>query len=205
MRLIVRRTRLVGPQAKLWPDWRHHACVTKPHRHDRRPRHRPPPPRRGRDRHPRPQRRLRTEPLPIREVLRQLGLGRDRHPGPQPPPLDRRSRLRHHRADRGQDDPPPLPHPPRPAHSRRSPPDAPPPRPLALAPHPRPRSGPAPPASQCCVTDPAAGRPGARERRQPNTPGNGSAEPPQEPKHVQPQAFRPGHHHQQSHRPRQQR
>jgi hypothetical protein len=28
MRLIVRRTRLVGPQAKLWPDWRHHAFLT---------------------------------------------------------------------------------------------------------------------------------------------------------------------------------
>jgi hypothetical protein len=28
MRLIVRRTRLVGPQAKLWPDWRYHAFVT---------------------------------------------------------------------------------------------------------------------------------------------------------------------------------
>jgi hypothetical protein len=28
MRLIVRRTRLVGRQAKLWPDWRHHAFVT---------------------------------------------------------------------------------------------------------------------------------------------------------------------------------
>ena len=27
-RLIVRRTRLVGPQAQLWPDWRHHAFVT---------------------------------------------------------------------------------------------------------------------------------------------------------------------------------
>jgi len=27
-RLIVRRTRLVGPQAELWPDWRHHAFVT---------------------------------------------------------------------------------------------------------------------------------------------------------------------------------
>src|SRR5215207_6312916 len=27
-RLIVRRTRLVGPQAELWPDWRHFACVT---------------------------------------------------------------------------------------------------------------------------------------------------------------------------------
>lgn len=27
-RLIVRRTRLVGPQATLWPDWRHHAFLT---------------------------------------------------------------------------------------------------------------------------------------------------------------------------------
>jgi hypothetical protein len=27
-RLVVRRTRLVGPQATLWPDWRHHALVT---------------------------------------------------------------------------------------------------------------------------------------------------------------------------------
>jgi hypothetical protein len=28
MRLVVRRTRLVGRQAKLWPDWRHHAFLT---------------------------------------------------------------------------------------------------------------------------------------------------------------------------------
>jgi hypothetical protein len=28
MRLIVRRTRLVGPQAKLRPDWRYHAFIT---------------------------------------------------------------------------------------------------------------------------------------------------------------------------------
>jgi hypothetical protein len=27
-RLVVRRTRLVGPQASLWPDWRYHAFVT---------------------------------------------------------------------------------------------------------------------------------------------------------------------------------
>jgi hypothetical protein len=27
-RLVVRRTRLVGPQGKLWPDWRYHAFVT---------------------------------------------------------------------------------------------------------------------------------------------------------------------------------
>jgi Transposase DDE domain group 1 len=28
IRLIVRRTRLIGPQAELWPDWRYHAFVT---------------------------------------------------------------------------------------------------------------------------------------------------------------------------------
>jgi hypothetical protein len=28
LRLIVRRTRLVGPQAELWPDWWLHALVT---------------------------------------------------------------------------------------------------------------------------------------------------------------------------------
>ncbi len=27
-RLVVRRTRLVGAQAELWPDWRHHAFIT---------------------------------------------------------------------------------------------------------------------------------------------------------------------------------
>jgi len=27
-RMIVRRTRLVGAQAELWPDWRHHAFLT---------------------------------------------------------------------------------------------------------------------------------------------------------------------------------
>ena len=28
LRLVVRRTRLTGPQAELWPDWRHHCLVT---------------------------------------------------------------------------------------------------------------------------------------------------------------------------------
>jgi hypothetical protein len=27
-RLVVRRTRLLGPQGELWPDWRHHAFLT---------------------------------------------------------------------------------------------------------------------------------------------------------------------------------
>ncbi len=28
LRLVVRRTRLIGPQAELWPDWRHHTFIT---------------------------------------------------------------------------------------------------------------------------------------------------------------------------------
>ena len=28
LRLVVRRTRILGPQAQLWPDWRHHAFLT---------------------------------------------------------------------------------------------------------------------------------------------------------------------------------
>jgi len=31
VRLIVRRTRLIGPQATLWPDWRYHVFVTNRH------------------------------------------------------------------------------------------------------------------------------------------------------------------------------
>ena len=30
LRLVVRRSRLKGPQRKLWPDWRYHAFVTNP-------------------------------------------------------------------------------------------------------------------------------------------------------------------------------
>ncbi len=30
-RLVVRRTRLTGPQATLWPDWRYHTFITNRH------------------------------------------------------------------------------------------------------------------------------------------------------------------------------
>ena len=36
LRLVVRRTRLTGSQAELWPDWRHHCLGHQPNR----PRHR---------------------------------------------------------------------------------------------------------------------------------------------------------------------
>ena len=34
-RLIVRRTRLIGAQAELWPDWRHSRVRDQPHRRAR--------------------------------------------------------------------------------------------------------------------------------------------------------------------------
>ncbi len=54
VRLVVRRTRLTDPtQARLWPDWRHHAFITNTTLDRRRRRRRvPPQPRRGRARHP---------------------------------------------------------------------------------------------------------------------------------------------------------
>ena len=73
-RLIVRRTRLVGAQAELWPDWRYHAFITDRRRAARPRRARPPPPRPDRARDPRPQRRLRSQPRPLRPLLRQRGL-----------------------------------------------------------------------------------------------------------------------------------
>ena len=51
-RLIVRRTRLVGAQAELWPDWRHSRVLDQPHRRARARRGRAPPARRRGTRDP---------------------------------------------------------------------------------------------------------------------------------------------------------
>jgi hypothetical protein len=68
-RLVVRRTRLLGEQATLWPDWRYHAFVThRPSRQRDRAGRRPSPSRCLRACHPRPQRRRRAAPLPLREL-----------------------------------------------------------------------------------------------------------------------------------------
>ena len=99
-RLIVRRTRLLGAQAELWPDWRHFAFVDQPHRRARARRGRAPPARRRRARDPRPQRPS-AGALPLRQVHRQRRLDRDRRARAQPAALDRRDRpARHLRAAR---------------------------------------------------------------------------------------------------------
>ena len=64
-RLIVRRTRLVGAQAELWPDWRSPRILDQPRRRARARRVRTPPTRRRRARDPRPQ-RPGARALPVR-------------------------------------------------------------------------------------------------------------------------------------------
>ena len=86
-RLIVRRTRLVGAQAELWPDWRHHCFATNrtvPAAHRR---YRSPRPRHDRARDPRPQRPS-AAPFPVRSDARQQRLDRDRRDRAQPRTLD---------------------------------------------------------------------------------------------------------------------
>src|SRR5215207_6518969 len=118
-RLVVRRTRLVGAQATLWPNWRHHAFIT--------------------DRAgtavwlDADHRRHAVVELAIRDLKkgaglchcppggpRQRRLGAAGHPRPQPAALGRRARARHPRSGGGQDHPPALHHPTRPAHPRRT-------------------------------------------------------------------------------------
>ena len=104
LRLVTRRSRVLGAQGELWPRL---ALPQLRHRQSR-PRHQssrrlPPKPRHRRARHQRPQRRLRAQPLPLRTVLRQRRLARLLRARAQPRPLDG----------------PPRPGPPRaPAHRR---------------------------------------------------------------------------------------
>ena len=104
LRLIVRRTRLLGAQGELWPNWRYHCFVTDREDLDTcARRHLPPSPRHSRARHQRPQRERRAQPLPLRTILRQRRLARLLRARAQPRALDR----------------PPRPRPPRaPAHRR---------------------------------------------------------------------------------------
>ena len=92
--MIVRRTRLVGPQAELWPDWRHFPFLTN-RSEDITRRGRAPPARRGRAHDPRPQRPS-ARALPLRTVQRQQRLDCDRRHCAQPHPLDHGDRPARH-------------------------------------------------------------------------------------------------------------
>ena len=109
LRLVIRRSRLLGAQGELWPNWRYHCFVTDRHDLDTcRRRRKPPRPRHSRARHQRPQRRLRAQPLPLRTIPRQRRLARLLRARAQPRPLDR----------------PPRPRPPHNASSPSRPPSA---------------------------------------------------------------------------------
>ena len=107
-RLIVRRTRTLGAQGELFPDWQHFPFTTNRTEAIARRRGRAPPARRRRTRHPRPQRPS-PRALPVRPILRQRGLDRDRLPRAQPAALDQRARPpRPHRPRRTNPAPPPA-------------------------------------------------------------------------------------------------
>ena len=110
LRLIVRRARLVGAQAELWPNWRHHAFITDRDDLDTR----------SADAYHRGHARVELAikdlkdnepaPLPLGTVLRQRRLARLRRTRPQPPALDspprtppphRTAHRRRHRAQTG--------------------------------------------------------------------------------------------------------
>jgi hypothetical protein len=123
-RLIVRRTRLVGAQAELFPNWRYHAFVTDRvgttveldadhRRHASR-----------RAVHPRPQERGRPAASSLGQVRRQRCLAAGGHPGAQPAALGRRHRAGRPRgAGGGQDATPDPAQPAWPADPLGSPPD----------------------------------------------------------------------------------
>ena len=64
LRLITRRSRLLGAQGELWPNWRYHSFVTD--RDDLDTKAATPTTGHSRARHQRPQRRLRAQPLVLR-------------------------------------------------------------------------------------------------------------------------------------------
>ena len=130
-RLIVRRTRLIGAQAELWPDWPLRLSH-QPHtgHHDRRGR--APRPRRRRAGHRRPQ-RPGARALPLRRLRRQQRVDRARRDRAQSAPLDAAARTATHHNPRRTHPAPPAAQRPRPPDAPRPRLDAAPPGPLAMA------------------------------------------------------------------------
>ena len=151
LRLIVRRTRLLGAPtravAQLAPPLLRHRPSRPRHQSSRRI---PPKPRHSRTRHSRPQRQRRAQPLPLRTVLRQRRLARLQRARTQPRPLDRPPRTHppHSAAHRRGHHPRPAPHRGGPPRQPLRPPQTAPAAQLALAEHlhhrPRPDPQPAP-------------------------------------------------------------
>ena len=189
LRLIVRRTRLVGAQAELWPNWRHHAFITDRDDLDTRSAdayHR------GHARVELAIKDLKDNGLrrcPSGRFLRQRRLSRLRRTRPQPPALDspprtppphRTAHRRRHRAQ-------PAPHSARTPPQPQRPPQTAPPAQLALAEHLHHSAGthpqPAPahltssPGPAQPTSTPSATNPPAPHTPSPHTPPNTPARP----------------------------
>ncbi len=100
-RLIVRRTRLVGRQATLWPEWRHFAFLTDQEGTADRGRRLPPGPRHRGAGHQGPEGRCRHGARPLGQLQRQRRLAGVCRPGPRPHPLERHARRDHARGSPG--------------------------------------------------------------------------------------------------------
>jgi hypothetical protein len=134
-RLVVRRTRLVGAQAALWPDWRHHAFITNRTDELATVRGRASPARRRRARHPRPQRLRATTRAQRRPLRRQRRLVRNRSTGRQPRALGHAPGTQARHATSPSNAAPAPTRRTRPARAPRRPPQPAPTRALALAAH----------------------------------------------------------------------
>ena len=119
-RLIVRRTRLVGPQAELWPEWRYHGFVSDVAGDAVALDQDPSPPRGHGARHPRPEGGFGAQPRSLGPLLRQLGVAGAGRPRAQPPAVDGSARPAHRRSCGRQDHPSAVPSPARPAHPVRT-------------------------------------------------------------------------------------
>lgn len=107
LRLVVRRTRLVGPQASLWPNWRHFAFLTDLDDTATELDAFPPQPRRCRARHKGPKGGLWAVPPTLWELLGERGVACLCGARPQPRALDpdaRRAQARRSPPRRGTDD-----------------------------------------------------------------------------------------------------
>ena len=96
-RLIVRRTRLVGRQATLWPEWRHFAFLTDQEGTAVEVDALPPGPRHRRVSHQGPEGGCGHGARPFGQLQRQCGLAGVCGPGPRPHPLELHARQDHAR------------------------------------------------------------------------------------------------------------
>ena len=184
LRLVIRRSRLLGAQGELWPNWRYHCFVTDRHDLDTK----------AADANHRGhatvelairdlKEGLRAQPLPLRTVPRQRRLARLLRARAQPRALDRPPRPRppHNAAHRRGHHPQPAPHRAGPPRQPQRPTQTPPAVAVALGHrlHHRPATNPQPAPTHLSRPQ----RPAQRSRTPPATNRTGPALQPRTPQH----------------------